>query len=142
MPNILVRLLDQPWFLVFARVVTTFVFWGAGLDKLINFKAGVAEMASVGLPAPAVTNALVVVTLLTGSALVISNRFTWLGTGMLAVFTALTIPLVHRFWALPEPMATIAFHTAAEHVTTIGGLMILSILSRYTGGTGNGPRKA
>jgi transmembrane protein len=140
-PNILVRLLDAPWFLVFARIVVSFVFWGAGLAKLIDFKGGVAEMTMFNLPSPTAMNIFVIVTLLIGSLLVILNKFVWLGAGMLATFTALTIPLVHRFWALPEPQATMAFHTATEHVSLIGALMILSILSRYTGGTGNGPRR-
>ncbi|MDO9413201.1 MAG: DoxX family protein [Pseudolabrys sp.] len=141
MPNILVRLLDAPWFLVFARVVVSFVFWGAGLGHLIDFKAGVAEMAMFGLPFPMAMNIFAAITLLVGSALVISNKYVWLGCGILATFTALTIVLVHRFWALPEPQATIAMHTATEHVSLIGALMILAILSRYTGGTGNGPRR-
>lgn len=141
MPNILVRLLDRRWFRIFARFVLTFVFWGAGLAKLIDFQGGVAEMASFNLPSPAAMNVFVAITLLVGSLLVILNKFVWLGAGILATFTALTIPLVHRFWALPEPEATVAFHTATEHVSLIGALMILSILSRYTGGTGSGPRR-
>ena len=57
------------------------------------------------------------------------------------MFTALTIPLVHRFWALPMPDSIKAFHTATEHVTVIGGLMLATILSRFTGGQGNGPAR-
>jgi transmembrane protein len=60
------------------------------------------------------------------------------GAGTLAVFTALTIFVVHRFWALPQPRATIAFYTATEHVTVIGALAIVAILSRHIGGAGNG----
>ena len=57
------------------------------------------------------------------------------------MFTALTIPLVHKFWALPEPDSIKAFHTAGEHVTVIGALMLVSILSRYQGSAGNGPKR-
>jgi hypothetical protein len=39
------------------------------------------------------------------------------------------------------PDAIKAFHTAGEHVTVIGALMIVSILSRYTGGAGNEPKE-
>jgi hypothetical protein len=33
------------------------------------------------------------------------------------------------------------FHFATEHVTVIGALILVSILSRYTGGDGNGPKR-
>jgi transmembrane protein len=141
MPAILVRLLDQTWFAVLARIVLTFAFWGSGLAKLIDFQGGVAEMAMFNLPSPVLMNILTIVTQLGGSLLIILNRWTWLGAGALAIFTLLTIPLVHHFWSMPEPKATQAFHTATEHITVIGALMLVSILSRYTGGAGNGPKR-
>lgn len=130
MPSLVACLLDKSWFAVLARVVLTFMFWGSGLAKLIDFHGGVAEMAMFNLPYPVAMNILTIITQIGGSLLIIFNRWTWLGAGALAVFTALTIPLVHHFWSLPEPRATIAFHTATEHITVIGALMIVSILSR------------
>ena len=141
MPTIFARLLDQSWFALLARIVLTFAFWGSGLAKLINFQEGVAEMAMFSLPNPTLMNILTIITQLGGSLLIIINRWTWLGAGALAVFTALTIPLVHRFWSLPQPKATEAFHTATEHITVIGSLILVAILSRYTGGAGNGPKR-
>jgi transmembrane protein len=142
MPTVFVRLLDQTWFAVLARVILTFAFWGSGLAKLIDFKGGVAEMAMFNLPYPELINILTIIVQLGGSLLIIINRWTWLGAGALAVFTLLTIPLVHHFWSLPEPKATAAFHTATEHITVIGALMLVSILSRYSGNTGNGPKRS
>jgi len=142
MPTIIARLLDQTWFLVLARIVLTFAFWGSGLSKLINFQEGVAEMAMFNLPNPVLMNILTIITQLGGSLLIILNRWTWLGAGALAVFTVLTIPLVHRFWALQPPASIHAFHTATEHLSVIGGLMLAAILSRFTGGQGNGPARA
>jgi transmembrane protein len=141
MPTIFARLLDQAWFALLARIVLTFAFWGSGLAKLINFQEGVAEMAMFNLPNPALMNILTIITQLGGSLLIIINRWTWLGAGALAVFTALTIPLVHHFWSMPQPQATASFHTATEHVTVIGALIVVTILSRYTGGAGNGPKR-
>jgi transmembrane protein len=141
MPNLIACLLDQSWFAVVARIVLTFAFWGSGLDKLIHFDNGVAEMASLGFAQPTLINILTVVTQLGGSLLIIFNRWTWFGAGALAVFTALTIPLVHNFWAKQGPEAIQAFHTATEHISVIGALMIVSILSRRTGGAGNGPAR-
>jgi transmembrane protein len=141
MPTVFARLLDQSWFALLARIVLTFAFWGSGLAKLVNFQEGVAEMATFNLPNPVLMNILTIITQLGGSILIIVNRWTWLGAGALAVFTALTIPLVHHFWSLPQPRATEAFHTATEHITVIGALMLVSILSRYGGGAGNGPKR-
>jgi len=114
------------------------MFWGSGLDKLIQFDKGVGEMAALGFSQPMLINTLTVVTQLVGALLIILNRWTWLGAGALAVFTALTIPLVHNFWAKEGADAIKAFHTAAEHVSVIGALMIVAILSRRSAAAGNG----
>lgn len=112
-----------------ARVVLTFPFWGSGLDKLFNFTGAVAEMRMFGLePAPTVALAVILVQL-GGSALVILNRPAWLGAGTLGVFTLLTIPIVHHFWALEGAASVHAFHTATEHVGMIGGLVAIAALS-------------
>jgi transmembrane protein len=112
-----------------ARVLLTFPFWGSGLAKLIDFSGGVAEMRHFGLEPAIGFNIAVLVVQLVGSALIISNRFTWLGAGMLGVFTALTIPIVHHFWSLPGEQGIVAFHTATEHVGMIGALVVVSMLS-------------
>ncbi|MGE7370038.1 DoxX family protein [Neorhizobium sp. NPDC001467] len=113
-----------------ARILLTFAFWGSGLSKLIDFNAGVAEMAHFGLEPAVVFNIATIVTQIGGSVLIILNRWTWLGAAALAVFTALTIPLVHHFWTMEEPMRTMEFHIVAEHITVIGGLMVVAWKSR------------
>ena len=124
MPTLIEPLIASRWFGYLARTALTFMFWASGLAKLVDFKAGVAEMAFFGLePAPLVTMA-VIVTQLGGSALVIANRWTWLGAGALAVFTALTIPIAHTFWTMQEPMKTLEFYVVMEHITVIGALMV------------------
>ncbi|KQT45068.1 DoxX family protein [Aureimonas sp. Leaf454] len=129
MPTALARLLRSSLFCLLARILLTFVFWGAGLAKAIDFEGATAEVAGFGLQPAAAINGLAVVVLLAGSALVILDRMAWLGLGALAVFTALTIPLVHHFWTMEGAEATAHFHTATEHVTVIGALMIAAILS-------------
>ena len=130
MPNIITSLLAQRWFGVLARTVLTFAFWGSGLSKLIDFESGVVEMASLGFEPAAGFNIAVIIVQLGGSLLVILNRWTWLGAGALAVFTTLTIPLVHHFWTMQGPEAMVHFFFVAEHVSLIGGLMLVAILSR------------
>lgn len=129
MPQVIRALLANRVLEVLARIVLTFPFWGSGLDKLINFSGGVAEMRLFGLEPAIIVNILVVTTQLAGSALVISGRHVWLGAGALGVFTALTIPIVHHFWTMQGPAALHAFHTAGEHVGMIGALVVVSILA-------------
>jgi transmembrane protein len=129
MPKIIEALLMNRAVAIAARVILTFPFWGSGLDKLINFSGGVAEMRQFGLEPAVLFNIAVFTTQILGSALIIFGRYVWLGAGALGIFTALTIPLVHRFWTMQGPEALHAFHTAAEHVGTIGGLITVSILA-------------
>ncbi|PHK94761.1 DoxX family protein [Pseudoroseomonas rhizosphaerae] len=129
MPRLIETILGSAAVERLARIVLCFPFWGSGLDKLLDFQGGVAEMAHFGLNPPVLFNILVIVTQLGGSALVILNRWTWLGSGALGVFTALTIPIVHHFWRLEGERALTAFHTAGEHVGMIGALVLVSILS-------------
>lgn len=131
MPRFIDSLTGSDWFGTLARTVLTSMFWMSGLAKLIDFDAGVAEMAHFGLePAPFFT-AAVALTQLFGSAFIIANRFTWLGAGMLAVFTALTIPIAHAFWTMEEPFRTLEFYFVMEHVTVIGALMVVTWKSAH-----------
>ncbi|WP_062212474.1 DoxX family protein [Aureimonas sp. AU12] len=129
MPAPIQALLQSLWFPVLARILLTFCFWGSGLAKLIDFQGGTAEMAVFGFSPPALVNAVVIATQLGGSLLIISGRHVWLGTGMLAVFTGLTILLVHHFWTMEGEAAIAHFHTATEHVTVIGAMMVMAVLS-------------
>ncbi|SIP93589.1 transmembrane protein [Rhizobium sp. RU35A] len=114
------------WFGYLARTVLTFMFWGSGLSKLLDFSGGMAEMAHFGLEPAAAFNIAVIITQLGGSALIILNRHAWLGAGALAVFTLLTIPIAHNFWAMEEPMKTFEFYVVTEHVSVVGALMLVA----------------
>jgi transmembrane protein len=116
-----------------ARVLLTFPFWASGLTKLLDFSGGMAEMSQFGLEPAWFFNALTIFVQLTGSALIIAKRGTWLGAGALGVFTVLTIPLVHAFWRLEGEEAIRAVHTAGEHLGMIGALVLVSVLARRPG---------
>jgi transmembrane protein len=130
MPTLIARVLDCSYVALLARIVLTFPFWASGLSKLIDFSGGVAEMAHFGLQPAALFNVAVIVTQLAGSALIITNRYVWLGAGALAVFTVLTIPIAHDFWNQTGPAAVTHLHFASEHLSVIAGLILVTILSR------------
>ncbi|MGF7156009.1 transmembrane protein [Novosphingobium gossypii] len=122
-------MLASVWFQIFSRVVLTSVLWIAGLVGIFDFPLKVGEMRSFGLvPAEAFAVAVTAVQL-GGSLLIILNRYVWLGAGALGVFLALTIPIAHPFWALQEPQRSISFFTVLEHISLIGGLMVVAILA-------------
>ncbi|MBD0416529.1 DoxX family protein [Oryzicola mucosus] len=129
MPAIIESLLRATWFGYLARIVLTYMFWASGLAKLIDFDAGVAEMAHFGLEPAVFFNVATLAVQLVGSVLIILNKWTWLGAGALAVFTALTIPIAHNFWAMEEPMKTLEFYVVMEHITVIGALMVVAYAS-------------
>lgn len=129
-PSPLAGLLASPVFTVFARVALTFIFWGAGIGKIVDYPGTLAEFAHFGVEPAGVLAPIAIVVLLIGSVLVILNRAAWLGFGMLATFTALTIPIAHPFWSAQGEQAVTEFHVFVEHISLIGGLMVGAILCR------------
>ncbi|MFS8038121.1 DoxX family protein [Xanthobacter sp. AM11] len=127
-PSLLATLLASRIFGVFARIVLTFVFWSAGLGMAADYAAALAEMSHFGLEPAALFAPAVIALLLAGSAFVILNRWAWLGFGILAAFTALTIPIAHPFWAMEGAMRIAEFHVVMEHISLIGGLMVGAVL--------------
>lgn len=130
MPTWIERVLDSRGLWVIARILLAVVFLSSGLAKLIDFEGGLAEMRAAGLYPAGLFNIATALVLLCGSLLVLLDRALWLGAGALAVFLLLTIVVVHRFWALPEPQAMTALYWALEHVSLMGGLMATAIASR------------
>lgn len=127
-PGFVAAVLEAPATAVVTRILLTFVFWGSGLGLVANFGESVEIFASLGFAQPALVVIATVATQFIGSALVISGRYVWLGAGALGVFTFLTILLVHNFWAMPDgPQKVNSFHTATEHVSIIGALILVSV---------------
>lgn len=130
-PKWVAAILESRSFLLLARVVLTTPFWGAGIQHLVQYQTIPGEMAHFGLN-PALPYAIaLIVTLFAGSALVIAGgKWGWLGAGWLGVFTALTIPICHAFWKLQGAEAMSEFRTVMEHVSIVGGLMVMAILDQ------------
>lgn len=129
MPIFIGYILNAGWFRLLARVILTFVFWSAGLVGVFAFPEKVSEMQSVGLAPAGLFAVAVTIVQLGGAALIILNRFAWLGAGALGVFLLLTIPIVHPFWQMQDPQRTASFYTVMEHISLMGGLMLAAALS-------------
>ena len=126
MHTFITGLTSTTWFGYVARILLTYMFWASGIAKLVDFQAAVGEMTHFGLNPPAAFAIATIVVQLVGSALVILNRWTWLGAGALGVFTLLTIPIAHNFWTMEEPFKTIEFHVVMEHISIVGALMVVA----------------
>lgn len=126
MHDLMTSITGTTWFGFLARIVLTFMFWASGIAKLVDFPAAVGEMTHFGLNPPAVFAVATIMVQLVGSLLIILNRWTWLGAGALAVFTLLTIPIAHNFWAMEEPFKTIEFYVVMEHISIVGALMVVA----------------
>ena len=131
MPPSIHDLLVSQAFVIFARVVLTAFFWIAGLFGLLKFAVMVKAIEAHALPAPRLIVALMVITELAGSALLITDfaSLGWFGAGWLGVFSFLSIPLGHPFWNYRGPKKMEEMQIALEHLAVIGGLMGAAILT-------------
>ncbi|MHA7848007.1 DoxX family protein [Serratia sp. D1N4] len=103
MRNFIDNTLYSRWLWLVARLLLSVVFLSSGLAKLIDFDTGLNEMRAAGLQPEWLFNIATILILLVGSVLLLLDRALWLGAGALSLFLVLTILIVHRFWALPQP---------------------------------------
>jgi transmembrane protein len=130
-PRFVADILRSAWLWHLARVLITFMYWIAAFRFVFDFSGAQATVAVIGIQPTWLIAVLTIAVLLIGSALVIADRAVWLGAGMLGVFTLLTILLVHHFWNMTGPAATLAMQESEEHLSMIGGLIIVSIHSLF-----------
>lgn len=128
-PRGIVQLLGNPFTLLGARIMVTAPFIVGGLTKLLDWQAGVAEMEHVGLHPAVLFNAAALCTQLLGSALIIVNRWVWLGAGALGVFTVWATYLAHRFWDFSGPERFAQMNSFFEHWTIVASFILVSVLS-------------
>ncbi|MDB5563249.1 MAG: DoxX family protein [Hyphomicrobiales bacterium] len=128
-PRFVAAILRSSWLWLLTRLLVTFMYWYAAIGFIIDFSGAQAAMGMSGMQPAWLIAGLTIAVQLIGSALIILDRATWLGAGMLGVFTLLTIPLVHHFWNMTGLEAMQAMLESEEHVTVVGGLIAVSILS-------------
>jgi transmembrane protein len=128
-PRWVADILRSTWLWHFSRVLITFMYWYAAFGFMVNFSGAEADMTMTGLHPRWLIAGLTIAVQLTGSALIILDRAVWLGAGMLAAFTLLTIPVDHHFWNMTGLAATQAMLESEEHLTVVGGLIVVSIHS-------------
>ena len=128
-PRFIDDILKSDWLWHASRLLIAFMYWYAGIGFALDFQGAQQAMASAGIQPLWLVAALTILVEIGGSLLIILDRMVWLGAGALGVFTILTIPLVHHFWTMTGMEALQARLESEEHLTVIGGLIIVSILS-------------
>ena len=123
--------LDWPWTWLLARVGLTGAYIVGGLTKLFNFNAAVAEQAHFGLHPAGLWAALSITVELIGSALIISGRFVWLGTGALGVLTAIATYVANDFWNMAGAARFAAFNSFFEHIGLIAGFVLAALIAEH-----------
>jgi len=99
-----------------------------GIDKVLDFRGAIAETAALGIPLPGLATVATIVTELVGSAMVIANRWRWLGALWLAGFTGVANMLANAWWAMPQgPGRFGAMNGFFEHIGLIGAFVFVAL---------------
>lgn len=124
-------ILDWRWTFLATRIALTSAYVLAGLTKLSDFSAAVAEMQHFGLTPGWLWASLAIVVELIGSALVISRRTVWLGAGGLGVLTAIAAYVANDFWTMQGQQRFMALNGFFEHIGLIAGLVMVAFVSAH-----------
>ncbi len=128
-PSWVAALLEARLFRLAARTLMALVFLVPGVMQAVQFQGALGEFSHFGLQPPAAFVALSVITLLTGSVLLImGGKRTWLGAGALGIYLGLTVFIVHHFWTMSGDQGLSEFREVMSHIGLIGGLMAIAIL--------------
>jgi transmembrane protein len=125
------RLLTARWVTVAAQIAVTAPFLISGIAKVSDFQGATAEVRGLtGLEPAGLLAALVVLTQLAGSVLVIAGgRLTWIGAAVLAGFTTVATLSAHAFWLKPASERFLHQNIFIEHISIVGGLVLVAILA-------------
>lgn len=108
-----------------ARLLMAAVFLFSGADKLLHWRAFIAELAQLGLQWP-LCGGLTIFTQLMGGAMLMTGLGAWVGASFLACFTFAATVLAHPFWLHCGTNARREFTTALEHLAIVGGLVLIA----------------
>ena len=133
-PHAIVAIDSAPAMHLLARLCLVAPFAVSGLVKLTDWPGAVAEAAGLVPAAPVLVAALTIVVQLVGSGLVFLRGWSWLGAGMLAVFTGLATLIGHAFWLLHGPERAVQMAAFLEHASIIGGFVLLALVDGLRNG--------
>ncbi|EIM25997.1 DoxX family protein [Microvirga lotononidis] len=131
-PRLVAQVLSWPAADYMARLALASPFLISGVGKLSDFNGAREEVLELGLRPAALMAAAVIVTQLCGSILFLTQRYCWLGAGILAAFTAVATLLAHPFWGSDGPVRRRQTAIFFEHVAIVGGLAVAALFAHGT----------
>jgi uncharacterized membrane protein YphA (DoxX/SURF4 family) len=132
-PQLVQAILEWQWTWPIARFALVVFYLGSGLSKIANFPGAVVEMVEAGMPAPAAMALLSIFVELTGSVLVLIDRWVWLGAGMLGVFTAIGAITAHAFWKVSGRARVEAITVFLMHLGLIAAFVLCALVAEREG---------
>jgi uncharacterized membrane protein YphA (DoxX/SURF4 family) len=126
-PRWISAILAWPWTWRAARAALVSAFLVGGVTKLSDFTAAIAEQEHFGLHPGWLWAALAILVELSGSLLVLSGRFVWLGAGGLGVLTAIAMLTANDFWTMAGHERFMELNAFFEHLGLIAGLVLVSM---------------
>ena len=122
-------ILDLPLTWPLARLALVSLFLVAALMEVLDFSSAVRAQEAVGLRPGAFWAVVVIAVQVTGSLIILSGRWIWLGSGMLGGFTAATTVVAHRFWELSGQARFEARNEFFEHFGLVAGFVLVALLA-------------
>ena len=112
-----------------ARLLLASAYLLGGITKLLDYQGAIAEQAHFGLTQPALWAAMTIAVEVAGSLMVLFDRLTWLGAGMLGVFTILAAFVANDFWTMQGAERFAATNAFFEHLGLAGAFVLVAALS-------------
>jgi putative oxidoreductase len=113
------------YYLLAGRVFLAFMFVLSGLNKAIFFAHGLEEVRAKNLPLPHLALlATIIVQIACGGAIMI-GRYAQVSSSILALFTLATAAIFYDFWRRKGAERTIMLTGFLEHISIIGGFVVL-----------------
>jgi uncharacterized membrane protein YphA (DoxX/SURF4 family) len=125
-PRWVAAILSWPRLWPLARLALVSAYLVGGFTKLFDFDGAIAEQEHFGLYPGWLWASVVIIVELVGSALVVADRWVWLGAGGLGVLTAVAMVTANNFWALAGHERFVPLNAFFEHLGLIAGLVVVS----------------
>ena len=113
-----------------ARLCMAVIFIVAGLRKALGYEGTVKYFGSLGLPMPEIVAPLVILIEIGGGlALLFGLKTRWVAI-LLALFTAGTALIAHRFWAVDAAQFGNQLNNFLKNLAMIGGFVAVVVIER------------
>lgn len=113
--------------ILLARLLLLILFITTGWEKLIGFQRTVAEMTSLGAPAPMVTAGVAVIMEFFISIVIILGFYTRPLAFIFALFVLGTALIGHNFWTMVGEERAANLAEFLKNMSIMGGFLLLAI---------------